>query len=218
MKRKFKVDVKLINDCKAAVLAEKQFGDGKNYENIVYLTFSSGIGCGAIINGKLIEGKDGNACEIGHTVIDINSKLKCGCGAYGHWEAYCAGKNIPNFVKYLAKNFDYKNSLLYEKSNKFKNLDSKLVFECAKENDKFSKFVINEIGKINSIGISNVINIFDPEFISIGGSIAINNKKEILNPIKKYIKKYCINRIPKIKITKLNDIVLLGALAYAKII
>jgi len=216
LENEFKVNAYLINDATSATLAEKIYGKGKNYENLVYVTISSGIGGGAIINNKLILGKDGNALEVGHMRIDLENRLKCGCGKYGHWEAYCSGKGIPNFVKYLAKNCeDARKSKLYFATNGFKNLEAKHVFEFAKI-DKFSNYVIEEIGKINSIAISNLINIFDPEIIIIGGGVALNNKGLILKPIKRHLKDNVINRIPKITFTNLKENSLLGAFLLAK--
>ncbi len=71
----------------AAVWGEYLFGIGKGADNLIYMTFSTGIGAGIIVDGHLLVGKDGNAHEIGHLVIDINSGIQCGCGGYGHWEA-----------------------------------------------------------------------------------------------------------------------------------
>jgi len=216
LKKEFKVDAYLINDAISATLAEKFYGKGKNYENLVYVTISSGIGGGAIINGKLILGKDGNALEVGHMRVDLENRLKCGCGKYGHWEAYCSGRGIPNFVRYLAKEYrDVKKSKLYLATDGFKNLEAKHVFEFAKV-DKFSKFVVEEIGKINSVAVSNLINLFDPEIIVIGGSVALNNKELILKPIRKHLKENVFNRIPKITFTDLKENSLLGAFLLAK--
>lgn len=216
LEKEFKVDAYLINDAISATLAEKFYGKGKNYENLVYVTISSGIGGGAIINGKLILGKDGNALEVGHMRVDLENRLKCGCGKYGHWEAYCSGRGIPNFVRYLAKEYrDVKKSKLYLATDGFKNLEAKHVFEFAKV-DKFSKFVVEEIGKINSVAVSNLINLFDPEIIVIGGSVALNNKELILKPIRKHLKENVFNRIPKITFTDLKENSLLGAFLLAK--
>jgi glucokinase len=217
LKEFFKVKVVLIGDCTAAVLAEQKFGAGKGIKNLVYVTLSTGIGGGAIVDNHLLFGKDGSATHIGHLVIDYEKRLKCGCGKYGHWEAYCSGANIPNFVRFLSKKIDMKKSLLFKVSKGLKKLNSKMVFDCAKSGDKISKRIVDEIGRLNAIGIANVINAYDPELITIGGSITLNNKQLVLKPIKKYVKNYVVNRIPKIKITPLGeDIGLLGALIVAK--
>ncbi|HDN01509.1 MAG TPA: ROK family protein, partial [Candidatus Bathyarchaeota archaeon] len=85
----------LLNDCVAAVMGEKHFGLGRNHDNLVYITISTGIGGGIYVNGHLLIGKDGNAHEIGHFTIDFEGRLICGCGRRGHWEAYCSGNGIP---------------------------------------------------------------------------------------------------------------------------
>ena len=210
-----KVPAYLLNDCTAAVLGEKVFGAGKNVDNLVYVTISTGIGGGAIVDGHLLIGKDGNAHEIGHFTIDLEGRLVCGCGKKGHWEAYCSGRNIPNYVKMRCKEIDesiVKESLLYKKLKE--NLSSKDLFDNARMGDKLSQQLVEEIGKLNAIGFANVINAYDPQLITVGGSVTLNNKKLVLTPIKKHVKNYAINRIPKIVITPLEEnIGLYGAIA-----
>ncbi len=208
--------VKMYNDCVAAVVGEKFFGEGRSVENLVYVTISSGIGGGIFVNNKLLLGKDGNAHEIGHMTIDFDGRLVCGCGKRGHWEAYCSGKNIPNFVKWIAKNFD-KNIL--EKSviySRLQNLDGKEIFDAAKMGDQFSLKVVEEIGRLNAIGFANIINLYDPELITVGGAVALNNREQILKPILEHVEEYTINRVPEIRLTKLGDeIGLYGTIAAA---
>ena len=217
----FNVPIYLVNDCTAGVLGEKIFGAGKNIDNLFYLTLSSGIGGGAIVDGKLLFGKDGNAPEIGHIVVDLEGKLRCGCGGVGHWEAFAGGKNIPKYAKLLIKEkfgIDmFKRSKLYNMAEgDIDKITTEMIFSVAKENDELAKLIVDEIGKINTIGVATIINVFDPELITIGGAIALNNPELILKPILKNIRNYVINRIPIIKITPLgDDIVLYGALAIA---
>jgi len=211
----FKIPVKLYNDCVAAVIGEKTFGEAKNVDNVVYLTLSTGIGAGVYVDGHLLLGKDGNAHEVGHMVIDYQGRLTCGCGKKGHWEAYCSGRNIPNLVKLVVKEgiVEVKGSILYEKINNGV-LTSKDVFEAAKQGDIAAVKIVDYIGYLNAIGFANINNIYDPELITIGGSVALNNEELVLTPILNYIKEYSINRIPKIVITPLKeDIVLYGAIA-----
>jgi len=207
--------VYILNDCVTAVVGEHHFGIGKNIDNLVYITLSTGIGGGVYVDSHLLIGKDGNAHEIGHIVIDYEGRLVCGCGKRGHWEAYCSGKNIPNFVRLLLRDKAEK----AEKSPLFKlanegTLTAKDVFDAAKRGDSFAREVVKEIGRLNAIGFANVTNVYDPELITVGGSVALNNPKLVLEPIKRYINEYVINRPPRIEITPLGgDIVLLGALA-----
>ncbi len=216
----FNKPVYMVNDCSAGVLGEKYFGAGKNLKNIVYVTLSSGIGGGAIVDNHLLFGKDGNAVEIGHLIVDPSERLRCGCGGYGHWEAYASGKNIPNFVRLLVRSGvlgDFERSFINNLINRnLENLRTEHVFEAAKNGDEVALRIINEIGKINSVGLANIINAFDPELITIGGGIALNNPELILAPITKNLPRLVINRQPEIKITQLGeDIVLIGAIAVA---
>lgn len=218
LKEEFNVPVYFVNDCDAGVIGEKVFGLGKDENHLAYITLSSGIGCGVMIDGKVLLGKDGNATEKGHHVIDYEGKLKCGCGAYGHWEAYSSGKNIPNFVSLLTKNDTrLKDSLILQLSNNnLDNLTSEKFFEAAKMEDSLALEIVDKIGVINAIGVSNINAAYDVSLVTIGGSVALKNPKLILEPIIKYVPNYSINRIPKISITPLGeDVVLYGALALA---
>lgn len=207
----------MVNDCSAAVMGERIFGAGKGLKNIFYVTLSTGLGGGAIVDGHLLSGKDGNAPEIGHVTVCYDSDLVCGCGAKGHWEAYSSGMNLPNFATAILKEMEWKNSLLYKRSSgKMINLDTKMIFNAAREGDKTSLKIVEEIGKINTVGFANIVNTFDPELITLGGSVALNNPSMILNPIRMNIDQHIINRKPEIMITPLrDDIVLFGALALA---
>jgi glucokinase len=208
LKKTFGVSVFLLNDCNAAVLGEKYFGAGKETENLVYVTISSGIGGGAIINGKLILGKGGNAMEVGHMIVETKYNLLCSCKkGRGHWEGYCSGNNLPKFFSFWLKERKIKIDRFPKKA--------KEIFEMAKKRNKMAKeFLLEEVGKINAKGISNLIVSFDPELITLGGAVALNNPEFILPPIQKYIDRF-LPYFPKIKITPLKeDIVLYGAAAF----
>ena len=219
IEKAFKCPVQVLNDCSAAVLGEKMFGLGKQVDNLVYITISSGVGCGAYEGGRLILGEDGNAAEMGHTVIDMSGALVCGCGLRGHWEAYCSGNNIPNYVKlWINENnaqTQFEQSGLATLSNNLvDNITTKMVYDFAKAGDGFCLKMTEQLGRLNAMGIANVITAYNPELITIGGSVALNNQKLVLEPIKRFIKEFSINRVPTINITPLgHDIVLYGALA-----
>ena len=87
LKDVFNVPVSMLNDCTVGVLGEWKHGAGKGYNNLAYITLSTGLGGGVIVDGHILKGKDGNAAEIGHFTVDPDSTLRCGCGCMGHWEA-----------------------------------------------------------------------------------------------------------------------------------
>ena len=208
----------LINDCAGAALGEKTFGAAKGLDNYVYVTIGTGIGGGAIVNGTLLLGKDGNAHEIGHLTIDYSGRLTCGCGKKGHWEAYCSGKNIPNFVRMRFEELDknvVEGSLLFEKTEgDMSKLTAACLFDAARNRDGLSLQLVEEIGVLNAIGFANVINLYDPSLITVGGSVTLKNKKAIFSPIRVHVKDYAVNRLPEIRVTPLGkDAGLCGAVA-----
>lgn len=217
LKKNFGIEVSLINDAVAAVWAEKVYGVGRGFRNIVYITLSTGIGAGVIVDDNLLIGKDGNAHEVGHIVIDSLGGLRCRCGGYGHWEAYCSGINIPIFVEKLIREkyaHEVMESSLLDEHRKG-TLTTEALFKYAKRGDKLAlKLVEDEIGRLNAAGVASVVNCYDPEMVLLGGAIALNNEELVVSSILKHIDKYLINRRPIIMLTDLGeDVVLKGAIA-----
>lgn len=217
LRNEFHIPVSLLNDCNAAVIGEKEFGVGRGIDNLVYITLSTGIGGGVYVDGHLLLGKDGNASEIGHMVIDFTGQLRCGCGKKGHWEAYCSAKNIPNYVKvFLQKKRRENHPMMKRTGNNFSNITAKILYDAASNNDDLALEIVNSIGELNAMGFSNVINAYDPSVIAIGGALSLQHEELIIKPIRKYVGDYAINRVPEIMITPLReDAVLLGAIVAA---
>ena len=214
----FHLPTYLLNDCSTAVMGEKFFGAGKNHENLAYITLSTGIGGGIYVDGHLLIGKDGNATEVGHFTIDYEGKLLCGCGKRGHWEAYCSGNGIPNYVRLLLSQGRFegvKDSLLMRRiSGDLDRLTAKILYDCAKAGDPLALELVDKIGILNSVGFACVVDAYDPSLITVGGSISLRNESLIIDPIRRGVKEHARNRVPEIKITPLgDDVVLYGALA-----
>jgi len=214
----FKLPTYLLNDCSSAVMGEKFFGAGKGHENLAYVTLSTGIGGGVYVDGHLLVGKDGNAAEIGHFTIDYEGRLLCGCGKRGHWEAYCSGNGIPNYVRLLLeekKPEELEGSLLAEAAGTgLRNVTAKTLYDAAKTGDPVSRGFVEEIGVLNAVGFACVIDAYDPSLITVGGSIALNNERMVIDPIKRHVGEHTRNRVPEILLTPLgDDVVLYGALA-----
>ena len=216
LEAEFKVPVKMVNDCSAAVVGEHVYGAGKDTGNLFYVTLSTGLGGGAIVDGNLLLGKDGNAVEVGHMTLDPHSYVKCGCGSPGHWEAFCGGKNIPYYARKILRG-GWRNSLLNDLTGgDLRNLSTKMIYDAAKQGDMAALNVVEAIGRMNAVGFANIVNVFDPDLITVGGSIALNNPELVLMPIEHFITEHVINRLPDIMVTPLGeDVVLLGALALA---
>jgi len=218
LKERLKLRVSMVNDCIAAVVGVHSYGVGKGVENLVYVTFSTGIGAGAIVDGHVLLGKDGNAHEVGHMVVDPEFRLPCGCGGWGHWEAYCSGANLPKFAKLLSeeRGWEFEKSLMYDISGGWDGLKSEAIFEAARRGDWMAKEVLEAANRFNRIGMANLINLYDPSLVVIGGAMALNNRDLLVEPMIEGIEGMIATRRPRFELTKLgDDVVLYGALKLA---
>lgn len=173
------MEIKLQNDAKCAAIAENKYGVLQEYSSSIFLTLGTGIGGAAILDGKLLEGKCFSGYEFGHMTIDINGE-QCKCGKKGCFELYGSMKSFKrNFKEKLGlSQFIHSEQLL-----------DLLKYNTALEkNDERIEMVIEEYTESLAIGISNLINIFEPEAIGIGGSFTYFEeflleklKKKILN-------------------------------------
>lgn len=167
IKNDLKLPVSVDNDANAAALAESILGAGVKYRNFIYITVSTGIGAGIILDKKIYYGSHQTAGELGHTIIDINESLRIRKG--GELEALASGTGLTNIA--------YQNhkvpSLLYKESKaRKKTLTAKLIFEAAKKGDGLAKKLVRDNGIYLAAGIANLANLFDPEAIIIGGGLA----------------------------------------------
>lgn len=203
--------VYLHSDTTAGVIGER-FHSDRNPDDMVYLTISSGIGAGVCVDGSILEGWDGNAGEVGHMTIDPEGLRTCGCGHDGHWEAYCSGNNIPKYARLLYGDAQgYDTTLPIEDPG----LSAVDVFENT-ENDEFARYVIEQVGHWNAMGVANVVHAYAPLVVYVGGAVAINNPELTLDPIREKLEEMVFVNIPRIELTTLgDDVVLHGAIASA---
>ena len=169
----------LDNDANVATLGEFMFGAGKGTENMVFITASTGIGGGAVINGKLFRGTTGNALEIGHTIVE-NEGPRCGCGNIGCAEALGSGTAIGKRAKEaVATNVE--TSL-----KNYENVTSKEVFKEAANGDRVAKNILETSLNYLGIAVANTITNFDPEKVVIGGGV-INGGSIVLDTIRRVV-------------------------------
>jgi len=162
------IDVCLLNDCRAGVLGEWYAGAGSkgSEENMLYLTFSTGIGVGAICNGHLVLGSHGNAGEMGHIPARTRYQSKCSCGKYGHLEGYASGSGMPRFFEVFCE----QNGMKYHSV-----FDASEIFSLDAENDPAAMIFLNEVASITAYGLSTMIVAYDPSLIVLDGPIMKNN-------------------------------------------
>ena len=181
LKKEINLPIKIRNDAKCAAIAESKIGALKNYKRSIFLTLGTGIGGAVIINGKLLDTGELSGCEFGHMIIQKNG-IKCNCGKKGCFEKYASMKALKNNLR---------NSLGLDETTRGQELLD-MIRKNAEE-DKIKK-IIDEYIEYLSIGISNLINIFEPEAIGIGGSF-IYFSDVLLEKLKTNIqdKKYLFN-------------------------
>jgi len=208
------INTYLQNDANTAALGEKVFGAGKEADDLLYITISTGVGGGIIINGKIYYGHTGNAGEIGHMTVDPTGP-KCGCGNYGCLESFSSGTAIKNMAKKAIENDE---STLIKKLARDKKLSAKLVAKAAAKGDQKALDIFAKAGYYLGIGIANLVNIFNPEMIILGGGV-LKAKEYFLDRTKEEFKKRALKApadIVKIKEAVLEDeIGVKGAIALA---
>lgn len=212
----FGMDTVVLNDCVAAVVAEGSIGAGRGTGNLVYVGIGTGIGAGVMVDGRVLLGKDGNAHEAGHMIIDLEGGLECNCGKFGHWEAYTSGSGIPKFARHLSKGFFASSRLVEIIKAGVEEVDAKEVFSAAYGDDPFAKLVIEKAAEINAKAFANIVNLYDPKMITIGGGLTLKNPSLTVDPIAKALPQLCFNAPPMVMLTPLGeDAPLVGALLSA---
>lgn len=170
IEQRFGIPVYLGNDATLAALGEWRFGLKKGIANLIYITVSTGIGGGIIAGGKLYTGACGVAGEIGHMTIDVNGP-KCNCGNIGCWETLASGTALAReAVKQIRGGA--KTSIIELVNGDISKIDAKVVSLAAKQGDELAKELISRLGYYLGIGLVNLVNIFNPELILIGGGVA----------------------------------------------
>jgi len=211
-----------INDCIGAVLGVHYFeADDDERDNLVYITISTGIGGGVICNGHLLLGKEGNAAEIGHGLVEPRSTIKCNCGAYGCWEAYSSGIGVQSRTIDALNEGKYNAEILLEiVENDISKITAKEIFRAAREGDVLSSKIVDDCVFYTKVGVGLVNNYYDCSSIYFGGAMMKDKDQIIPQLIEQFEKdslKFTINHPPKIKLTKFKDeIGLRGALTLVK--
>jgi glucokinase len=163
------VPVRLENDATAAALGEHRFGAGRGSRYMLYLTVSTGIGGGIIIDGEMYGGKSGAAGELGHVVIDMNGP-PCGCGARGCLEALASGTAIGKRGEDLAESG--RSPILARLRREEGRVTAEMMQRAAEKGDRASREAFREAGRYLGVALASYVNIFDPEVIVIGGGVA----------------------------------------------
>ncbi len=213
IKERINLPVYIENDANAAAYGEYVAGAGKGTKDFVAVTIGTGVGGGIILNGKIHSGINGAGGEIGHMVIQNGGEI-CSCGRNGCFEAYASATALARQTKQAM--IRYPESKMWEIcGNNINAVDGLTAFDGMRTGDSAAKGVVAAYMNYLAIGIANIINIFQPEVICIGGGIS-HEKETLTNPIKDIVsgENYARNMSVKTEIkTALlgNDAGIIGA-------
>jgi glucokinase len=172
------------NDANAAAIAEYQFGASKGVANLIYLTCSTGMGGGAIVNGQLVQGVTDTAAEVGHFVLDIHGP-QCPCGQRGCFEMYCGGAALARKMQAdIAEG--KKTSILQEARGEIERVDVGCLIAAVKHKDPYALQIWEEFILRLAQGVGTVLMNFNPEVVILG-TIAVHAGPLLLEPLKKEI-------------------------------
>ena len=176
--------VYLENDANAAALAEAKAGAGKGYQDVIMITLGTGVGGGIVIGGKLYSGFNYAGAELGHVVIEYNGR-PCTCGRKGCWEAYSSATALIEMTK--EKMAQTRDTVMWEMcENGAKKVSGRTAFKAAKQGDKAGLEVVETYIDYLACGITNMVNIFQPEVLCIGGGVC-GEGDYLLEPLKKIV-------------------------------
>ncbi len=160
----------LINDANAAALGELYFGAARGVRNFIYITLSTGIGGGIVIDGKIYSGAIGAAGEVGHMTIDDKGPL-CNCGNRGCWETLASGTALAREARQRIEE-GIRTSILQHAEGDVAKVTAQAVHSAATQGDSLARELIAQTGYYVGVGLANLINIFNPELIVIGGGLS----------------------------------------------
>ncbi len=184
----------LENDANCFLRAEMEYGVSNKYKNVVALTLGTGLGGAVALNNTIIESDHYSSCELGHMTIDKTGYL-CNCGNHGCLEMYVSGTAIERRTRRHINIGDVKTQLDDKK------LDTTKIYRSSIIKDKLGKKIMKDTGVYLGIGLTSIINIFNPDIIVLGGSVS-----KILPEIKahtiKEIEKRIVNKKLKPKIVR----------------
>lgn len=166
----FSIPVRLDNDANAQAFCEFKYGAGRGYDDLIFLTVSSGIGAGIVLNRKIYRGMTGTAGEFGHTIVDPRSEFVCTCGNRGCLMGVACGLTLPaRFRKKIEDGMQ--TTLPLDGDSDYSKVDGRLISQGLTEGDPVSMAIAVECADYIGIGIYNIFQVFNPPLVILGGGL-----------------------------------------------
>ena len=202
----------LENDANAAALGEYAAGAGKGSQSMVAITLGTGVGGGAVLNGKLYTGFNYAGMEVGHFVIEYGGRL-CTCGRKGCFEAYCSATALIKRTREVME--EHPDSLLWQLAGSLEGVDGRTPFDAAAQGDAAAGKVIDEYVNYLGCGVASLVNIFQPEVFCIGGGPSAQGET-LMAPVRYILNRedYARNSVRRTRLVRAalgNDAGIIGA-------
>lgn len=185
LEQRFGRKVFLENDANAAAFGEQLAGAGKGAGQFIAITLGTGVGGGVIINGHILSGMNSAGGELGHTVI-VKDGEPCSCGRNGCWEAYASATALIRQTKAAME--QNKDSKMWEIAGSLDNVNGRTAFDGMRAGDADAKAVVAKYCEYVACGLTNIINIFQPDVLCIGGGIS-KEGETLVAPVREYVEK-----------------------------
>lgn len=200
------------NDANVAALGEQWVGAGNSEPDVSFITLGTGVGSGLIVDGKLVHGATDSAGEIGHVTVEPEG-YECTCGKKGCLEQYASATGVVRLARDMAKDAEME-SVLVHAIQADKEIDSKLIFDLAKDGDSFAERVVDQFSFYLGIALSNVANLLNPSTIVLGGGVS-RAGNYLVEKVGRIVHEFTfppIRETTKLKIAELgNDAGMIGA-------
>lgn len=202
----------LENDANAAALGEYAAGAGKGSQSMVAITLGTGVGGGAVLNGKLYTGFNYAGMEVGHFVIEYGGRL-CTCGRKGCFEAYCSATALIKRTREVME--EHPDSLLWQLAGSLEGVDGRTPFDAAAQGDAAAGKVIDEYVNYLGCGVASLVNIFQPDVFCIGGGPSAQGET-LMAPVRYILNRedYARNSVRRTRLVRAalgNDAGIIGA-------
>ena len=196
LESEFQVPVTIENDANASALAEFRFGGGRGYNAVLYMTMSTGIGGGIVIDGQVYHGANDSAGEVGHQILLPNGP-RCGCGKQGCLEALCSGPAIARraqaAIQKQLEGEKASTAMLTLTDGRIEDVKSEHVLAAARTGDALALELVQETAYYMGWGIANLVNILNPDIVLLG-TIAVAAGDLLLDPIRETVLKFAMTR------------------------
>lgn len=204
----------LDNDANAAAMGEHRFGAGRGVRNLVYLTVSTGVGGGVILDDRLISGENGNAAELGHISVKVDGR-PCHCGAIGCIETYCSGTAIADRTREQLAATDDPSRL---RDLAPMAITAEVVSAAARDGDPLAGAIWDETMTLLGAGITSIIHAFNPRLVILGGGVT-RSGEQLFEPVRRTVAERAmpwLRQVVRIEPAALGEMTgILGAVAVA---